>query len=91
MSVSDKNEDKVLDKFEVLDNYKVFIGSQATDYGKGITRHEELWDFVIVKWSKLLKIPKTLNINFVLPEPQKNIRNIKTSGTVKSLVNQNLD
>ena len=42
VSVSDKNEDKVLDKFEVLDNYKVFIGSQATDYGKGITRHEEL-------------------------------------------------
>jgi len=42
VEVTDKNEDKLLTKHEILDNYKVFIGSQATDYGKGITRHEEL-------------------------------------------------
>ena len=42
ITVSDKNEDKQLALHEILDNYKVFIGSQATDYGKGITRHEEL-------------------------------------------------
>ena len=42
ITVSDLNEDKKLTKIEVEESYKVFLGSQVTDYGKGITRHEEL-------------------------------------------------
>ena len=32
----------MLSKEEVVTHYTQFIGSQATDYGKAITRHEEL-------------------------------------------------
>ena len=42
VKVSDGNSDGVLSKEEILENYTHFTGSQATDYGKAITRHEEL-------------------------------------------------
>ena len=42
VKVSDGNSDGVLSKDEILENYTHFTGSQATDYGKAITRHEEL-------------------------------------------------
>lgn len=38
---ADKNKDKKLTKEEILDNMKFFVGSQATDYGNYLTRHDE--------------------------------------------------
>lgn len=32
----------MLSREEVVSHYTKFMGSQATDYGKAITRHEEL-------------------------------------------------
>ena len=26
---------------EILDNYDLFVGSQATDFGEALTRHDE--------------------------------------------------
>ena len=42
VTVSDDNSDGSLSKEEILNHYTYFTGSQATDYGKAITRHEEL-------------------------------------------------
>ncbi|GCC34392.1 hypothetical protein chiPu_0012865 [Chiloscyllium punctatum] len=40
---SDKNGDKRLSKQEILDNWNMFVGSQATNYGEDLTRnHIEL-------------------------------------------------
>ncbi|XP_069758895.1 reticulocalbin-1 isoform X1 [Narcine bancroftii] len=40
---SDKNKDKRLSKQEILDNWNMFVGSQATNYGEDLTRnHIEL-------------------------------------------------
>ncbi len=36
-------QDGTLSKEEVLDKYDLFVGSQATDFGMALTRHEELW------------------------------------------------
>ena len=38
---ADKNKDKKLTKEEIVDNMKFFVGSQATDYGNYLTRHDE--------------------------------------------------
>lgn len=37
-------QDQKLTKEEVLDNWNMFVGSQATNYGEDLTRnHDELW------------------------------------------------
>lgn len=38
---SDANKDEKLSKEEILDKYDLFVGSQATDYGEALTRHDE--------------------------------------------------
>ena len=42
IKVSDDDKDGVLTAREITDHYTQFTGSQATDYGAAITRHEEL-------------------------------------------------
>ncbi|KAM5249011.1 reticulocalbin-1 [Ctenodactylus gundi] len=40
---SDKNKDEKLTKDEILDNWNMFVGSQATNYGEDLTKnHDEL-------------------------------------------------
>lgn len=40
-------QDQKLTKEEVLDNWNMFVGSQATNYGEDLTRnHDELWSSV---------------------------------------------
>lgn len=40
---SDVNKDEMLTKEEILDNWNLFVGSQATNYGEDLTRrHDEL-------------------------------------------------
>ncbi|KAM8940493.1 reticulocalbin-1 isoform 2-T2 [Pelodytes ibericus] len=40
---SDKDKDKLLTKDEILENWNMFVGSQATNYGEDLTRnHDEL-------------------------------------------------
>lgn len=34
-------QDGVLTKEEVLDKYEVFVGSQATDFGEALRKHDE--------------------------------------------------
>jgi calumenin len=34
-------QDGSLTKEEVLDKYEVFVGSQATDFGEALRRHDE--------------------------------------------------
>jgi calumenin len=34
-------QDGVLSKEEVLDKYEVFVGSQATDFGEALRKHDE--------------------------------------------------
>nr|XP_046235392.1 calumenin-A [Scatophagus argus] len=38
---SDKNQDGKLAKKEILDKYDVFVGSQVTDFGEALMRHDE--------------------------------------------------
>jgi len=38
---SDVDNDEKLTKEEILDNYDLFVGSQATDFGEALTRHDE--------------------------------------------------
>jgi len=38
---SDTNGDSKLSKDEILANYDLFVGSQATDFGEALTRHDE--------------------------------------------------
>lgn len=38
---SDANGDGKLSKEEVLDKYDVFVGSQATDFGEALVKHDE--------------------------------------------------
>ena len=42
VKVSDDDGDGELSKEEIVQHFTHFTGSQATDYGKAITRHEEL-------------------------------------------------
>ncbi|XP_061551596.1 calumenin-B-like [Phycodurus eques] len=38
---ADANKDGRLTKAEILDKYDLFVGSQATEFGKALTRHDE--------------------------------------------------
>ncbi|XP_023933064.1 calumenin-A-like [Lingula anatina] len=38
---SDRDKDGQLTKEEILDKYDLFVGSQATDFGEALTRHDE--------------------------------------------------
>jgi len=38
---ADSNSDGILSKDEILDSHDVFVGSQATDWGDAIVRHDE--------------------------------------------------
>lgn len=38
---ADANRDGKLTKEEVLGKYDLFVGSQATDFGEALTKHEE--------------------------------------------------
>ncbi|CAL1541320.1 unnamed protein product [Lymnaea stagnalis] len=38
---SDENRDGKLSKEEILDKYDLFVGSQATDFGEALTKHDE--------------------------------------------------
>ncbi|KAH8421131.1 hypothetical protein KR009_006559 [Drosophila setifemur] len=38
---ADMDHDDQLTKAEVLDKYDVFVGSQATDFGEALARHDE--------------------------------------------------
>ncbi len=38
---ADADQDSRLTKQEVLDKYDLFVGSQATDFGEALTRHDE--------------------------------------------------
>lgn len=38
---SDSDQDQKLTKEEVLDKYDIFVGSQATDFGEALARHDE--------------------------------------------------
>lgn len=42
LTQADANNDGILSKDEILNKYDVFVGSQATDFGEALTRHEEL-------------------------------------------------
>ncbi|XP_074603171.1 calumenin-A-like [Brevipalpus obovatus] len=39
---SDKDKDGLLSKEEILENYDLFVGSQATDFGEALMKHDEL-------------------------------------------------
>ena len=38
---SDSDADGKLTKDEILDKYDLFVGSQATDFGEALSRHDE--------------------------------------------------
>lgn len=38
---SDQNKDGKLTKEEIVDKYDLFVGSQATDFGEALVRHDE--------------------------------------------------
>lgn len=38
---SDSDQDTKLTKEEILEKYDLFVGSQATDFGEALTRHDE--------------------------------------------------
>lgn len=38
---ADFNTDEKLTKEEILDKYDLFVGSQATDFGEALARHDE--------------------------------------------------
>lgn len=50
------HQDQKLTKEEVLDNWNMFVGSQATNYGEDLTRnHDELW------YSVPFRMPQTFS------------------------------
>lgn len=38
---ADSDADSKLTKDEILEKYDLFVGSQATDFGEALTRHDE--------------------------------------------------
>ena len=38
---ADEDQDGQLTKEEILEKYDLFVGSQATDFGEALTRHDE--------------------------------------------------
>lgn len=43
---SDSDADQKLTKEEILNNYDLFVGSQATDFGEALTRHDEFQSII---------------------------------------------
>ena len=41
IDISDEDKDDVLSRQEILNNYDHFVGSQVTDWGEALTRHDE--------------------------------------------------
>lgn len=41
---SDSDSDGKLSKEEVIEKYDVFVGSQATDFGEALVKHDEFWN-----------------------------------------------
>lgn len=39
-------QDKQLTKEEVVNKYDLFVGSQATDFGDALSRHDEFWSLL---------------------------------------------
>lgn len=40
---SDSDDDGQLTKDEIMAKYDLFVGSQATDFGEALNRHDEFW------------------------------------------------
>lgn len=38
---ADSDADEKLTKEEIIEKYDLFVGSQATDFGEALTRHDE--------------------------------------------------
>ena len=38
---ADQDNNEQLSKKEILEKYDIFVGSQATDFGEALTRHDE--------------------------------------------------
>lgn len=48
-------QDEKLTKEEILDNWNMFVGSQATNYGEDLTKnHDELWCRLTVTWQTVI-------------------------------------
>lgn len=41
---ADTDADQKLTKDEILEKYDIFVGSQATDFGEALARHDEFWE-----------------------------------------------
>ena len=39
---ADDNKDGKLSEEEIVNNHETFVGSEATDYGRALPKHEEL-------------------------------------------------
>lgn len=48
LSTADDNKDGKLSEEEIVNNHETFVGSEATDYGRALPKHEELWVLVLV-------------------------------------------
>lgn len=47
-------QDEKMTKKEILANWNMFVGSQATNYGEDLTkRHDELW-WAVTFWAELV-------------------------------------
>ena len=40
---ADNDDDGVLTKEEIVEKHDLFVGSQATDFGDILLRHDEFW------------------------------------------------
>lgn len=48
VSTADENADGKLSEEEIVKNHETFVGSEATDYGRALPKHEELWVYLLV-------------------------------------------
>lgn len=48
VSTADENKDGKLSEDEIVNNHETFVGSEATDYGRALPTHEELWVLIMV-------------------------------------------
>ena len=42
LSAADDNKDGKLSEEEIVKNHETFVGSEATDYGRALPKHDEL-------------------------------------------------
>ena len=63
---SDTDGDSKLSKDEILANYDLFVGSQATDFGEALTRHDEFWKYYIYELS-LIYLEDLPELCFITP------------------------